>query len=210
MIDRFTGRILGAGSTSGLRLVIGDWASSPLGSFTDVMVATPEDRRLLLAPTAEVADYVASTYTFDEVAVVPVELAIRGGRWRLVVGELECELRLGARTAVGRMLRAVPDPIERSRAFAAIADPIARRIFPGVRTRGSAGGGRREYYGAHDQHRVIGLAGTWRGQPLGELAPVTPPPRFGFSSTPVEPCLTRVTTTIVGAGAADLNGEDNR
>ncbi|PFG66567.1 hypothetical protein B0O41_1358 [Propionibacteriaceae bacterium ES.041] len=200
MIDRFTGRILGAGSTSGLRLVIGDWASSPWGAFTDVMVATAAGRRLLLAPTAEVADYVASTYTFDEVAVVPVELAVQGNRWRLAAGDLACELRLGGRTAAGRLLHAVPDAIERSRAFAAIADPVARRIFPGVRTRGSAGGGRREYYGAHDQHRVIELSGSWRGQPIGELAPVDPPPRFGFSSTPVEPCLTRVTTTIVRAG----------
>lgn len=210
MIDRFTGRILGAGSTSGLRLVIGDWASSPLGAFTDVMVATPENRRVLLAPTVEVADYVASTYTFDEVTVVPVELASTGETWRLTAGDLACELRLGARTAAGRLLHAVPDRLERSRAFATIADPIARRIFPGVRTRGSAGGGRREYYGAHDQHRVLELTGSWRGRPLGELASVEPPPRFGFSSTPVEPCLTRVTTTIVGAGAADLNGEDNR
>ncbi|OYO07953.1 hypothetical protein CGZ94_21100 [Enemella evansiae] len=200
MIDRFTGRILGAGSTSGLRLVIGDWASSPWGAFTDVMVATAAGRRLLLAPTAEVADYVASTYTFDEVAVVPVELAVQGNRWRLAAGDLACELRIGGRTAAGRLLHAVPDAIERSRAFAAIADPVARRIFPGVRTRGSAGGGRREYYGAHDQHRVTALSGSWRGRPLGELAPVDPAPRFGFSSTPVEPCLTRVTTTIVRGG----------
>ncbi|OYN93408.1 hypothetical protein CGZ95_18790 [Enemella evansiae] len=200
VIDRFTGRILGAGSTSGLRLVIGDWASSPLGTFTDVMVATPEDRRLLLAPTNEVADYVSDTYRFDEVVVVPVELSVAADRWRLTAGDLACRLRLGGRTAAGRLLHAVPDAIERSRGFATIADPIARRIFPGVRTRGSAGGGRREYYGAHDQHRVIELAGSWRGRPLGELAPVDPAPRFGFSSTPVEPCLTRVTTTIVRAG----------
>ena len=200
MIDRFTGRILGAGSTSGLRLVIGDWASSPWGAFTDVMVATAADQRLLLAPNPDVADYVASTYTFDEVAVVPVELATDRDRWRLAAGELACELRLGGRTAAGRLLHAVPDAIERSRAFATIADPVARRIFPGVRTRGSAGGGRREYYGAHDQHRVIELSGSWRGRPLGELAPVDPPPRFGFSSTPVQPCLTRVTTTIVRGG----------
>lgn len=197
MIDRFTGRILGAGSTSGLRLVIGDWAHSPLGAFTDVMVATAEGRRLLLAPSAEVADYVASTYRFDEIVLVPVELQATAEQWRLRAGELSCRLWLGPRTGTGLLLRAVPDVIERSRPFAVVADPIARRLFPGVRTRGSAGGGRREYYGAHDQHRVTRLSGSWCGRSLGELADVAPSPDFGFSSTPARPCLTRVTTTIV-------------
>ena len=67
MLDRFRGRILGAGSTSGLRLVIGDWTCSPLGAFTDVMVATAQGRRILLAPDEAVAQYVSATYTFDEV-----------------------------------------------------------------------------------------------------------------------------------------------
>jgi hypothetical protein len=35
--DRFHGRIAGVGSTSGIRVVIGPWAASPLGAFTDAM-----------------------------------------------------------------------------------------------------------------------------------------------------------------------------
>ena len=63
-------------------------------------------------------------------------------------------------------------------------DPVARVLLPGVRTRGSAGGGRREWYGARDLHRIASMHGSWDGADLGELAPVDPPARFGFSSTP--------------------------
>lgn len=196
VLDRFRGHILGAGSASGLRLVIGDWTASPLGAFTDVMVATAEDRRVLLAPSAAAAEYVAATYSFDEVRIGPVELVACDVTWRLDAGPLRCAISLGSRTPVGRLLRPVPDRVGASRAFAHLADPVARRLLPGVRTVGSAGGGRREYYGTHDQHRVTGLSGTWQGQDLGDLADVSPPPRFGFSSTPAVPSLTRVTTTV--------------
>ena len=197
VLDRFRGRILGAGSTSGLRLVVGDWWDSPLGAFTDVMVATPDDRRVLLAPDDEVAHYVAATYSFDEVRVGPVALQVDDDVWRLDAGPLRCTIGLGGRTALGLVLRTVPERVGRSRAFARLCDPVARRLLPGVRTVGSAGGGRREYYGAHDQHRLTSLGGTWEGADLGALAPVSPAPRFGFSSTPVAPSLTRVTTTVV-------------
>ena len=40
--DRFSGRIAGVGSGSGVRVVVGHWVDSPLGSFTDVMVAEPD------------------------------------------------------------------------------------------------------------------------------------------------------------------------
>ena len=200
-IDRFDGRILGAGTGSGLRLVVGDWHRSPLGGFTDVMVATADGRRLLLAPDDAVADYVSSTYTFDEVVRCPVgltETPTKGGRrWVVEAGPLSVGIEIGARTATGWLLAPIPGPLARSRALATLADPVARRVHPGVRTRGTAGQGRREYYGARDQHAVTRLAGTWGGADLGALADVRPAPDFGFSSTPARPSLTRVTTTVV-------------
>lgn len=196
VLDRFRGRILGAGSTSGLRLVIGDWTCSPLGAFTDVMVATAQGRRILLAPDEAVAQYVSATYTFDEVRVCPVTLVDAPDGWRLAAGPLSCQIGIGHRTSLGWLLRPVPERVGGSRAFARLCDPVARRLLPGVRTVGSAGGGRREYYGAHDQHRLTSLDGTWQGADLGALAPVFPAPRFGFSSTPAAPSLTRVTTTV--------------
>ncbi len=200
-VDRFDGRILGAGTSSGVRLVIGDWRRSPLGGFTDVMVAAADGRRLLLAPDDPVADYVTRTYTFDEVVRCPVDLtetATKGGRrWVVDAGPLSVRIEVGSRTVTGWVLALIPGPLARSRALATLADPVARRVHPGVRTRGSAGRGRREYYGAQDQHAVTHLDGTWHGEDLGDLADVRPAPRFGFSSTPSRPSLTRVTTTIV-------------
>ena len=40
------------------------------------------------------------------------------------------------------------------------------------------------------------LRGTLDGTPLGALAPVEPPARFGFSSTPSRPSVTTVVTTV--------------
>lgn len=209
MKDRFDGRILGAGTTSGLRLVIGDWPRSPLGAFTDVMVALPDGERVLLAPDEQVAEYVTATYSFDRVITTPVSVeetrdaedpVVQSSgeqHWQLDAGPLQARLGIGARTGVGRLLRLVPGPVATSPVFASAVDPIARHVFPGVRTKGSAGGGRREYYGARDQHAVTALSGTWLGEDFGGLNDVDPPPDFGFSSTPARPCLTRVVTTVV-------------
>ena len=78
--QRFTGQIAGVGSTSGVRIVVGRWAESPLGSFADVMLAEPDGTRVLLAPSQEVADFVATTYRFDRVEIGPVSACRRGRR----------------------------------------------------------------------------------------------------------------------------------
>jgi hypothetical protein len=84
--------------------------------------------------------------------------------------------------------------------FATLADPVARVVLRGVRTRGVARAGRREYYGATDVRSVSWVAGRFDGVELGRLAPVEPPCRFGFSSTPRRPSVTSVTTTITDLG----------
>jgi hypothetical protein len=99
---------------------------------------------------------------------------------------------------LGHALRLVPGRLAASPAWCAVTDPVARLALRGVRTRGTAGAGRREYYGATDVHRVVALEGTFDGRDLGGLRPVTPPCRFGFSSTPRRPAVTAVTTTVVG------------
>lgn len=236
----FSGRIAGWGTTSGTRLVVGRWATSPFGAFADVMVERPDGERLLLAPTAEVAELVASTYAFDRVEVVPVRVTdadpdesrrlvgptsapgprpgpepgptgarnraerARGSTtsrspapWRVVAGPLEATLVVGPRTSLGWALRAVPERLASSRRFTAVTDPVARALLDGVRTRGSAGAGRVEHYGATDVHALHGATTSWDGADLGGLAPVDPPVRFGFGSTPRRPAVTDVVTTIV-------------
>jgi hypothetical protein len=98
---------------------------------------------------------------------------------------------------VGHLLRLLPQAFAQSPAFATLADPVARVAMRGVRTRGMARAGRREFYGATDLRSVTALAGTLDGILLGSLAPVDPPCRFGFSSTPRRPSVTDVVTTIV-------------
>jgi hypothetical protein len=68
----FDGHIAGLGTSSGLRAVVGVWQQSPFGAFSDVMLQQPSGRRLLLAPAADVADFIAATYAFDDVALVGV------------------------------------------------------------------------------------------------------------------------------------------
>ncbi|MFQ6171350.1 hypothetical protein ACK8HX_07060 [Oryzobacter sp. R7] len=199
--QRYRGRIAGVGSSSGVRVVVGWWDESPFGAFADAMVETASGHRVLLAPSEEVAELVASTYTFDEVRLEPVAVVPRpsGGGWTVESPSLAVTVALGGRTALGRWLRLVPPGLAGSPAFATLADPVARVALRGVRTRGVARAGRREYYGATDVRAVTALAGTFDGADLGALRPVDPPCRFGFSSTPRRPSVTEVTTTIVTA-----------
>jgi hypothetical protein len=194
--DRFDGWIAGVGTASGLRAVVGHWPRSPFGSFADVMVERADGHRLLLAPSEEVAAYVAGTYRFDEVRVVPVAVAVGGAEWRVDAGPLSLRFTLGRRPLLGVALRLVPRRLATRIPWIRAAGAIGRLILPGVRTSGSAGGGRREFYGALDLHRIVGAELRWEGADQGPLAPVDPPVRFGFGSTPARPSLVRIVTLV--------------
>jgi hypothetical protein len=195
--DRFAGEILGVGTREGTRIVVGNWRVSPYGSFADVMVERADGHRVLLAPTRQVAEYVAATYEFDEVRVLPVDVTRSKERFAVAAGPLSLTAQLGPRDLVGWALHLLPDTLTAQTWFSRVTDPIARKVLPGVRTHGTAGAGRYEFYGAHDLHTVSSVAATWQGDTLGALAPVAPAPRFGFASTPRRPGLTALTTTVV-------------
>ncbi|HET9648273.1 MAG TPA: hypothetical protein VFP34_08590 [Microlunatus sp.] len=194
---RFDGEIAGIGTRTGPRIVIGRWFDSPLGAFADVMVEEPDGHRLLLAPDDAVAEFVASTYSFDEIVLGPVGVTEDDHHRQVRAPGLELELGVGGRPPLGVLLRLQPRAVIGSPVWATLLDPIARVTLRGVRTRGSAGGGRAEFYGASDLHRVVSAGGAWRGADLGGLAPVDPPVRFGFGSAPRTPVLTRLVTTVV-------------
>jgi hypothetical protein len=194
--QRFEGAIAGLGSASGTRVVVGRWHTSPLGSFSDAMVATASGRRVLLAPSEQVADFVAATYSFDEVRIEPFETTGPEHDWTVRSDSLELTLARGRRTALGAALRAVPRRVAESPAWCTVTDPVARVVMRGVRTRGSAGNGRREWYAATDHHALTAMTATFDGVDLGTLAPVTPEPGFGFSSTPSRPSVTTLVTTV--------------
>lgn len=196
-IDRFYGFITGVGSTSGVRVVVGDWRTTPLGTFADVMVEDDAGHRVLLAPSPQVAAFIAETYTFDEVLLTPVTVRLSGPALLITAEGLTLEVALGRRTPLGWLLRCVPPALAAQPAWSRAIDPLARVVLRGVRTAGRARPGRREYYGAVDVRRVTSLGGSWRGRSLGDLRPVTPPVRFGFGSTPARPSQTTVVTTVV-------------
>lgn len=196
MRERFSGRIAGVGSASGVRVVVGRWDEGPWGPFADLMVEDAAGHRVLVAPDERSRDFVAATYTFDEVVTAPVEVTDTTAGWRVTSDPLEMDLTMGGPTPTGRLLRLVPRRVATSPAWCALTDPVARVVLRGVRTRGTAGQRRREWYGATSARAVTALHGSWRGEDLGTLAPVDPPCRFGFSSTPRRPSVTDVVTTV--------------
>ncbi|WP_407320447.1 hypothetical protein UQW22_08315 [Isoptericola halotolerans] len=203
MVDeqRFRGQILGCGTTSGTRVVLGHWWESPFGPFADAMVEDAAGHRVLVAPP-QVADFVSTTYRFDEVVQTPVSVRTGTGRapdhLEAEAGPLRLRAAVGRRTALGRLLRLVPARLAVAPTFALLTDPVARVLLDGVRTRGSAGNGRHETYSATDVRALTGVRVSWAGRDLGALADVDPPVRFGFGSTPRRPSLTQVVTTVRG------------
>jgi hypothetical protein len=193
---RFGGEIAGIGSTSGIRVVVGHWTTSPYGTFTDVMLQQADGWRVLLAPTEQVAGFVASTYVFDEVVVGPVGWQRAGPAVTVDGPDLDLRFEVGARTRLGRLLRLVPEPLATAPLWSRAIAPLSALLVPGVRTYGSAGSERWEAYGATDLHAITAVAGRWRGQPLGELAAVEPPVSVGFASSPRRPGLTTLVTTV--------------
>ncbi|EFQ82608.1 hypothetical protein HMPREF0063_11817 [Aeromicrobium marinum DSM 15272] len=195
MTSSFTGHIAGIGTAEGTRIVIGMWDESPFGRFADAMVEDATGHRTLIAPRQDVADFVATTYSFDEVRIEPVDVT-RGDTWSVHSRSLQVWFTPGGRLWVAPLLRLVPAPLRRSELWARICSPIARRLMPGVQTHGSAGHGRTEWYAARDVHRVTAAGATWYDRELGALAPVAPPVRFGFASSPAQPTLTSLTSYV--------------
>ncbi|KNC19314.1 hypothetical protein AC792_06935 [Arthrobacter sp. RIT-PI-e] len=195
-MDRFEGHIAGIGTSSGTRLVVGCWDTSPFGAFTDVMMEDAAGVRTLLAPSREVAEYVGATYSFDDVVVTGVRSTLTADRLVVETGELRVVAELGRVTLLGRLLGLVPRRLATHPRWLALVNPVAPLLVKGVATAGSAGHGRTEYYGVTSARAVTAVTATWQGGDLGALAPVSPPVRFGFSSAPPRPQLVTVTTSI--------------
>ncbi|MEU1662133.1 hypothetical protein ABZ547_00755 [Streptomyces sparsogenes] len=192
---RFEGWIAGLGTSSGVRLVLGHWARSPFGPFSDVMIERADGKRLLLVPAGAIRDLVTSLYIFDEVRTGPVRVDVLRQHWAVTAPGLDLRFTTGPRGPLGRALRAVPGALAVRPAWSALIDPAAR-LLSGARTRGESRTGCREWYGARDLRPITTAAAVFEGRDLGPLAPVRPPVRFGFASVPRHPAAVRVTTTV--------------
>lgn len=179
-----------------MRFVVGSWRQSPFGPFADVMVEDSAGERTLLAPTAEVAEFVSQTYAFDRVELGAVTATLGSDDFVVTAPGLQLRGELGEPAPFDWLLRTVPAGLATSPSWLRLIDPVAARLVPGVRTSGSAGHGRREYYGVRRARLVTAVSGTFGGADLGGLARLEPPVRFGFSSAPPTPQLVSVTTTI--------------
>lgn len=195
--EQFVGHIASLGTTSGVRIVIGMWTSSPLGSFTDVMVQSAEGTRTLLAPTSAIADYVAGAYSFDIVRTVPLTVSMGEDSLALDAGPLSVRAELGETTAVGRVLGLIPRAIGTDPRWLKAINPIAKILMPGVRTAGSTKDGRQQFYGVTGARLITSATASWAGDPLGVLTNVRPRVGFGFSSVPKKPQVVDVTTTVL-------------
>jgi hypothetical protein len=160
------------------------------------MIQTADDERILLAPNAQVADFVSSTYNFDQVDVAPVAATLDRNRLALSTTRLVLDVAIGAASPVDLLLRLIPGPLATAPWWLRAIDPIASRVVPGVHTAGSAGSGRREYYGVRRARSITSASGRFDGRDLAGVAPLLPPVRFGFSSAPSAPQIVAVRTTI--------------
>ena len=114
-------------------------------------------------------------------------LHVDGAARHLRTTTLALDLETGPPHRARPAARARPRRLARSRTWCRLVDPVARMVRHGVRTTGTAGHGRREWYCATDEHRVVRAVATLDAVALGGLRPVVPPVRFGFASTPPEP-----------------------
>lgn len=192
----FRGHIAGFGTDAGARFVVGVWRSSPFGAFADVMVQTVDDQRILLAPSDEVAEFVSTTYTFDTIRVGAVDAVLDTDRLRVRAADLDVEAYLGGPARFDRLLRLVPAVLAGAPWWLRLINPVAGVLVPGVHTAGTAGNGRREYYGVRRTRSIAAVSGRFAGTALAGPADLHPPVSFGFSSAPTDPQLVDVTTTI--------------
>ena len=192
----FTGHIAGAGTEAGLRIVVGRWRESPFGPFTDLMLQTADDERVLLAPDEAIADFVSSTYHFDRVELGELTSDLRADLLTVSADDFDARMHIGGAAPVDALLRLVPRRLATSPRWLRAIDPVAARILAGVHTYGTAGNDRVEYYGVRRSRRITAIDGHYRGVPFGGLAPLRPSVSFGFSSAPASPQIVTVTTTI--------------
>jgi hypothetical protein len=200
----FDGTITGVAFADGHRMVIGRWTTSPLGAFADVMLAGPDGRRTLLAPTGGVAAFVAAHYNFDEVVVAPVDASLDDASLEVLAPGLEVRAALGPRGAASRLLRSRPRRLRASETWSRFEDTVARPLVSpllggaGVRSRGTTRAGARERYVPHDLRPVASAHAVVDGSPCGALVPLAPS-GFGFSEFPARPAHVSVTAIFDGA-----------
>ena len=179
-VETLVGTITSLGFVGGHRFVVGDWASSPVGAFSDVMWARPSGDRVLLAPE-RAAEFVTSVYPFDDVRCCVVTVASDSRGVAVDAGGL------ALRVVLGRV--AAPFP-RRPRWVTATVENWVARLLLGVRTYGVSPTGVTEWYRTRSLRFVESAYGSLEGRDLGALCAVERPVGFGFTDPPRRPART--------------------
>jgi len=153
--------------------------------MVDVLWARPDGERVLLAPTAAVADFIASVYRFDRIEVAAVDGGCDGRTLDVDAGPLSIHL------AASRGWPLPPAFLRPAWCTRFVEGPIARMAM-GVRTCGVTPTGVREWYRADRWSPVVTGSAAVDGIDLGPMGAVDPPCRFGFSEPPRRPSITAV------------------
>ena len=186
-IIRIKGVISSAGFAQGNRFVVGHWDHSPIGPFGDVMWGTPDGRRILLAGSQNVADFVTSIYNFDDVRIGKLKTE-SDGRETSVDG-LGLNLYL-----LGGVSRVIPFP--RPLWFTKFVErPLAKSLM-GVETFGTSSRGVSEWYQARKWRWVKSGTAVLDGNDLGELSNFSQPIEVGFSEPPTKPAIVSLQVAI--------------
>ena len=201
---RLEGRIAAAGFASGDRFVLGLWDRGPLGPMLDVMWARPDDRKVLLASSKAVAEFVGGVYEFDESRVVETSVTTSEAMTTVTAGPLRVQLQGGAPR---KLFSLRPRFLRRSAAWVRTEDmlfrPLAGRFLigggSGVRLYGRSPSGVREWYCIDSYRPLISGHATLDGRDLGPLAPLDPPAHFGFSEFPARPAIVDCAPLLEGA-----------
>lgn len=202
-IDRFEGAIAAAAFADGHQVVVGMWRASPLGRVVDVMWIRPDGRRVLLAPSATVRDYITGVYAFDEARVAPVRGGFDGREVAVAAGELRLRLTPHPRDWRSWVFAARPRVLRRRRAWLALEDrlagPLAGPLLggrPGVRLSGTTPTGRREWFSVDDYRPLADGALTVDGAEAGAMRALRPGLGVGLSDFPTRPALVQLATLI--------------
>ncbi len=183
MRHELRGVVASAGFVSGHRVVVGHWASTPIGPMDDVLWCDPDGRRTLFTAEAGVARFVAGVYEFDRAVVGPLSVVGNGWAIRVELPDRVAELSGGPGWAI---------PVRRPAWFTRLVEGPVARLALGVRTYGTSPTGVREWYRADVVRPVQCAYATLDGESLGRLALRWEPVRFGFSEPPPRPSLVEV------------------
>ena len=187
-LDIFQGRITSSGFQTGDRIVVGAWNSSPFGNFTDIMWAKPDGTRVLIAPTQEIADYVTAMYSFDEVILEEIVSKEEGRCLTVKCKSMDLQFSWKKGFAI---------PFKRSLLFIATVELFFARLIFSTRTYGLTRNNRREWYAIDRVSNLSQASAKIGGNNVGNMAPMNPPCKFGFSEAPKKPASCEVRTHIL-------------